>query len=82
MNRAINATTLLLFGLFILASAATSLYQVYYVWPMQKCERAGAWWDPRDRQCLTPIPIWRLTGRLPPIPDGAGPSRTQGVPRP
>ena len=35
------------------ASAATA-YEWWYVWPVQKCDRAGAWWDAQDRQCLTP----------------------------
>jgi hypothetical protein len=65
MNRVISNMRLLLVGLFILATAATTLYQYYYIWPMQKCERASAWWSARYRQCLTPIPIWRLTGREP-----------------
>jgi len=65
MNHVFARTRLILIGLFVLAVAATSYYQFAYLLPMQKCERAGAWWDPRDRQCLTPIPIWRLTGRMP-----------------
>jgi hypothetical protein len=34
-----------------------------YVWPAQRCEQAGAWWDARDHECLTPIPVARFTGR-------------------
>ncbi|MDE2355233.1 MAG: hypothetical protein KGL69_00620 [Alphaproteobacteria bacterium] len=71
MNRVFASTRLILIGLFIVASSATAAYQVMYIWPMQKCEKAGAWWDGRDRQCLTPMPIWRLTGRLPQTPEAA-----------
>jgi hypothetical protein len=71
MNHVFARTRLILIGLFVLAVAATSYYQFAYLLPMQKCERAGAWWDPRDRQCLTPIPIWRLTGRMPGQPKAA-----------
>jgi len=71
MNQVFARTRLILIGLFVLAVAATSYYQFTYLWPMQKCERSGAWWDPRDRQCLTPIPIWRLTGRMPGQPRAA-----------
>lgn len=68
MNSAINTVKLVLVGMFILASGASIAYQAYFIWPMQKCERGGDWWDSRDRQCLSPIPVWRITGRLPPIP--------------
>jgi hypothetical protein len=63
MTRAISNLRLVLVGMFILATAASSLYQYYYIWPMQKCERAGAWWSGKYRQCVVPIPISRLTGR-------------------
>lgn len=52
-------------GLFLAGSMAVTAYEWYYVWPVKRCDQAGAWWDPQDRQCLTPIPIWRVTGRLP-----------------
>ena len=52
-------------GLFLVASVAATGYEWWYVWPAKRCDSAGAWWDPRDRECLTPIPIWRVTGRLP-----------------
>ncbi len=71
MNQVFAGARLLLIGLFVVASAATAAYQYFYIWPMQKCEKAGAWWDGRDRQCLTPMPIWRLTGRLPQTPEAA-----------
>ena len=71
MSRMIANMRVLLVGLFIVATAATSLYQYYYIWPMQKCEKAGAWWSGKYRQCVTPIPIWRLTGREPGGPKAA-----------
>ena len=71
MSQAINNTKLLLVGLFFFASIFTIGYQAWVIWPMQKCERAGAWWDARDRECLAPIPIWRLTGRAPGEPKTA-----------
>ncbi|HWF00884.1 MAG TPA: hypothetical protein VG248_13885 [Caulobacteraceae bacterium] len=72
MNGAINNVKLLLVGMFFLASAVTIGYQAWYIWPMQKCERGGDWWDGKDHQCLAPIPVWRITGRLPPIPASPG----------
>ena len=67
MTRVFENTRWMLIALFFVASSATWAYQYFYIWPMQKCERAGAWWDWRDRQCLIPIPIWRLTGRGEPL---------------
>jgi hypothetical protein len=68
MNRMMDNARLALFALFLVATAGTIAYQAWYIWPMQKCERAGEWWSPRDRVCATPIPIWRITGRLPNTP--------------
>ena len=49
--------------LFLAMSGAVLAYQMMVVWPPQKCERGGAWWDAKDHQCLTPIPIERFTQR-------------------
>jgi len=65
MNQWIANLKYVIFGLFLVASSAATAYEWWYVWPVQKCDRAGAWWDPQDRQCLMPVPIWRVTGRLP-----------------
>jgi hypothetical protein len=73
MNRLIDNTRLALLCLFLVATAGTIAYQAWYIWPMQKCERAGAWWSPKFRECDAPIPIWRITGRLP-----APPARPSG----
>jgi hypothetical protein len=77
MNRVIDNARLLLFATFLLVSAGTIAYQAYYIWPMQKCERAGSWWSAKYRQCDIPIPIWRITGRSP-----ATPPRPAAAPRP
>jgi hypothetical protein len=65
MNRWIANAKYLIFGVFLAASLSAAAYQWWFVWPVRKCDQAGAWWDARDRQCLTPMPIWRITGRLP-----------------
>jgi hypothetical protein len=74
MNRWIANTRVFVLGLFLIGSLAATGYEWWFVWPVQKCERAGAWWDPADRQCLTPMPIWRITGR-PPSEDAAHPGQ-------
>jgi hypothetical protein len=61
--------------LFFLAAAILTCgglwaYQYLYVWPRQRCEAAGDWWDDKDRRCGVPVAIWRITGRPP--PPGAG----------
>lgn len=63
MNHWITNAKLIVTGLAVIAVLATIGYEWRYVWPVQKCEQHGAWWDPRDRQCLTPMPIWRITQR-------------------
>jgi hypothetical protein len=63
MTRWFTSAKLFVIGAFLLASLATVGYEMYYVWPEKRCDERGAWWDPQDRQCLTPMPIWRITGR-------------------
>jgi hypothetical protein len=76
MDRWITNTKIVFLGLFLAASAAAAAYEWWFVWPVQKCDAAGAWWDPADHQCLTPMPIWRMTGRPPaPSPGAAKPGR-------
>jgi hypothetical protein len=63
MSQWITSAKIFVLGAFLIASAATAGYEIYYVWPAKKCDARGAWWDWRDRQCLIPMPIWRITGR-------------------
>jgi len=52
-------------GLFLIVCAGVFAYEALYIWPMQQCEADGGWWSMKYRLCATPIPIWRITGRLP-----------------
>jgi hypothetical protein len=52
-------------GVFLAASAAILIYQAVFIWPAEHCEAQGGWWAPKYHQCATPMPIWRITGRLP-----------------
>lgn len=63
MKRWFTTAHVAILSLFLIVSAAMIGYQILYVWPAQRCDREGLWWDERDRQCLSPIPIERLTGR-------------------
>jgi hypothetical protein len=65
MNRWIANAKVAMLAMFLVLSVAAFGYEWWYVWPVQKCDQRGGWWDPKDRQCLDPMPIWRITGRLP-----------------
>ena len=65
MTRWITSAKLFALGAFLIASLATAGYEYFYAWPEKKCDQTGDWWDARDRQCLAPIAIWRITGRGP-----------------
>jgi hypothetical protein len=73
MNRWIANTKYVLLGLFLIASLGAAAYQWWVIWPARKCDETAAWWDARDHQCLVPMPIWRITGRLPSAPSPATP---------
>ena len=73
MDRWITSAKLIVLAGFLVVSLGTAWYEWAYVWPVKRCDARGAWWDFRDRQCLTPMPIWRITGRgLAPAAPGAG----------
>jgi hypothetical protein len=63
MERWFTTAKLTTLALFFILSLGTVAYEAIFIWPVQRCEQSGAWWDPRDRQCLTPIPIERFTRR-------------------
>ncbi|MGI8841920.1 MAG: hypothetical protein ACR2F8_14240 [Caulobacteraceae bacterium] len=63
MDRWITSAKLIVLAGFLVVSAGTAWYEWAYVWPVKRCDARGDWWDFRDRQCLTPLPIWRITGR-------------------
>ena len=66
MFRLINRTSVAFMGVFVAACLAAFVYQYFFVWPEQQCDQVGAWWDAKDHQCLSPMPIWRITGRMAP----------------
>jgi hypothetical protein len=67
MTQWITRAKLVALCMFFAATLAAISYQMIFVWPVQRCENRGDWWDSEDRQCLTPMPIWRITGRMPPL---------------
>jgi len=80
MNEWIARTKYIVFAIFLVGSLAAAIYQWWFIWPAQKCDRERNWWDARDHECLTPMPIWRVTGRLPrPAPNPGIPTADQDV---
>src|SRR5271170_6983496 len=65
MLRLLTHVQLAYVGLFLAACVGVLAYQSYYVWPAQHCEQHGGWWSVKYHTCGTPIPIWRITGRIP-----------------
>ena len=59
-------------GLFLAACVWVFVYESNYVWPVQKCEAHAGWWSDKYHMCAQPVPIWRITGRLPGAPVAAG----------
>jgi hypothetical protein len=56
----------LMFGfaaVFVVGVVCAFAYQIMVVIPAQKCEGAGAWWEPKSRVCATPIFLPHITGR-------------------
>ena len=62
---AIGRAKLFAFGLFLFGSIGVFVYHTWWVAPVKACEAKGAWWDAQDHECAIPVPIWRITGRLP-----------------
>ncbi len=48
---------------FALLCVAIIAFQAYYIWPANRCEAKGDWWDPEDHVCAVPMPISHFTGR-------------------
>lgn len=63
MNPTYTRVKLIFLGLFVLALGAVLIYHLGWVWPAQKCEQAGKWWDPEGRVCAQPVLISDITGR-------------------
>lgn len=64
MNRTIDRLKLIFLAVFAITSAGAFVYHIGWVWPEQKCEAAGDWWDWRSRTCARPVLISDITGRV------------------
>lgn len=63
MNRTIDRLKLIFLALFGFGTVAVFVYHAFWVWPGQRCEADGKWWDGSTRTCAQPILISDITGR-------------------
>ncbi|MBI5940944.1 MAG: hypothetical protein HY859_11010 [Caulobacterales bacterium] len=63
MNPTIDRLKIVFLALFAVGAVAIWGYQIFYVWPAQKCDARAGWWDFKGRVCATPIYISSITGR-------------------
>lgn len=64
MKLTIERQTKIMFGVFLVTTAAVFIMHIFWIWPGQRCEESGKWWDWRTRTCATPIAISSITGRI------------------
>jgi hypothetical protein len=65
MKSAIDWIKLIFLGVFVVSVALIWSYQARVVWPRERCEAHGDWWDDEDNVCAVPMPIWTFTRRMP-----------------
>ena len=63
MIKAFQNAKLIVLALFLVATAGMWTYEIFYGLPKERCEKAGAWWSMRYRQCGVPIDVRNFTGR-------------------
>jgi hypothetical protein len=63
MDRFINRLKLVFIGVFAVAGVLVWTYHLVWVWPGQRCEAHGGWWDWHTRACATPVPLSMFTGK-------------------
>jgi hypothetical protein len=63
MNRFINRLKIAFIAIFAVSGVAIWSYHLVWVWPGQKCEAHGWWWDWRTRTCAMPVPLSVFTGK-------------------
>lgn len=67
MSKLIRRVFRITAAVFVVTCLVLLVVQVVWITPGQECERAGKWWDWRQRTCAQPILISDITGR--PITD-------------
>jgi hypothetical protein len=65
MNRTIERLKLAFLVIFAVCCVAIWTAHLMFIWPGQRCEAKGMWWDWRERTCALPVPLQVFTGRSP-----------------
>ena len=63
MHRTVTRIKLIFLAIFLVASLGVWAYHGLYVWPRDKCENGGGWYDRRSGQCGRVVYIPDITGR-------------------
>ena len=63
MNPNIERLKLIFVGVFAIAVVAVLVWQIGWIMPQKKCEKAHRWWDPGERVCAMPVLITTITRR-------------------
>ncbi|HMO42000.1 MAG TPA: hypothetical protein PKB04_01465 [Phenylobacterium sp.] len=63
MSRIIDRLKFAFLAVFAISLVAVFGYHAYFVWPGERCEAQGDWWDPDGRVCARPVLISDITGR-------------------
>ncbi len=63
MNPNIERLKLIFVAAFVLAVVGVMVWQIGWIMPQKKCEKAHRWWDPGERVCAMPVLITTITRR-------------------
>ena len=63
MNRLIDRMKIYFLVVFAVLTVAVWVTHIFWIWPGQRCEAKGMWWDWRTRICAMPVPLQVFTGR-------------------
>ena len=64
MKLTIERQTKIIFGVFVATTLTIFMIHIVWIWPGQRCEESGKWWDWRTRECAQPIALSSITGRI------------------
>jgi hypothetical protein len=82
MNRLIDRMKIFFLVVFGIACVAVWTLHLVWIWPGQRCEAKGWWWDWRKRICALPVPLEVLTGHKPGEVEKIIPQPQKVLPRP
>jgi hypothetical protein len=82
MNRLIDRLKIYFVVFFAICCVAVWTTYLIWVWPGQRCEAKGMWWDWRTRTCAMPVPLHVFTGRTPQGPTDIAPAPQPIKPQP